>query len=125
MGKVFVGSLLYQTKSLIVLNLLFFFLEDTNVYQDGLLKKEEILKKQKVKLEAGMTVLDQNTVNCNCDFQDENIKEMKLYLCFDFYEIPVFLGNKLSCRQFSRSLIRSLENDREITSFPSFLFRSL
>ena len=77
MGKVFVCSLLYQTKSLIVLNLLFFFLEDTNAYQDGILKKEVILKKQKVKLEAGMTVLDQNTVNCNCDFQDENIKEMK------------------------------------------------
>ena len=123
MGKVFVCSLLYQTKSSIVLNLLFFFLEDTNVYQDGLLKKEVILKKQKVKLEVGTTALDQNTVNCN--FQNENIKEMKFYVCFDYYEIPVFLGNKLSCRQFSRSLIRSLENDREITSFPSFLFRSL
>ena len=44
--------------------------------------------------------------------------------CLPPHEIPIFLGNKLSCRQFSRSLIGSLENDREITSFP-FLFRSL
>ena len=35
------------------------------MYLDGLLKKKVIPKKSRVKLEVGMTVLDQNTVKCN------------------------------------------------------------